>query len=111
MAEKALTAAIQEAYMHGVSTRSVDDLVKVMGGTGVSKRQVSRLCAEIDDRVKAFLDRPLEGDWPCEVAVIYCVASNPLRVIVAKVRSSALSMAARRVRWKVRMTSIAGPSY
>ena len=64
MAEKALTAVIQEAYVHGVSTRSVDDLVKAMGGTGVSKSQVSRLCAEIDDRVKAFLDRPLEGDWP-----------------------------------------------
>ena len=64
MAEKALTAVIQEAYVHGVSTRSVDDLVKAMGGTGVSKSQVSRLCAELDDRVKAFLDRPLEGDWP-----------------------------------------------
>jgi len=64
MAEKALTAVIQEAYVHGVSTRSVDDLVKAMGGTGVSRSQVSRLCAEIDDKVKAFLDRPLEGDWP-----------------------------------------------
>jgi len=64
MAEKALTAVIQEAYVQGVSTRSVDDLVKAMGGTGVSKSQVSRLCAEIDDKVKAFLDRPLEGDWP-----------------------------------------------
>ncbi len=55
---------IQEAYVQGVSTRSVDDLVKAMGGTGVSKSQVSRLCEEIDARVKAFLDRPLEGDWP-----------------------------------------------
>ena len=64
MAEKALTAVIQEAYIHGVSTRSVDDLVKAMGATGVSKSQVSRLCEEIDERVKAFLDRPLEGDWP-----------------------------------------------
>jgi putative transposase len=64
MAEKALTAVIQEAYIQGVSTRSVDDLVKAMGGTGVSKSQVSRLCEEIDARVKAFLDRPLEGDWP-----------------------------------------------
>ena len=65
MAEKALSAVIQEAYIQGVSTRSVDDLVKAMGGTGVSKSQVSRLCEEIDARVKAFLDRPLEGDWPC----------------------------------------------
>src|SRR3974377_19402 len=64
MAEKALTAVIQEAYVQGVSTRSVDDLVRAMGGSGVSKSQVSRLCEEIDERVKAFLDRPLEGDWP-----------------------------------------------
>jgi len=64
MAEKALTAVIQEAYIQGVSTRSVDDLVKAMGMSGVSKSQVSRLCGEIDERVKAFLDRPIEGDWP-----------------------------------------------
>jgi putative transposase len=64
MAEKALTAVIQEAYTQGVSTRSVDDLVKAMGMSGISKSQVSRLCEEIDERVKAFLDRPIEGDWP-----------------------------------------------
>jgi transposase-like protein len=64
MAEKALTAVIQEAYIQGVSTRSVDDLVKAMGMSGISKSQVSRLCEEIDDKVKAFLDRPIEGDWP-----------------------------------------------
>jgi len=64
MAEKALSAVIQEAYIQGVSTRSVDDLVQAMGGTGVSKSQVSRLCEEIDARVEAFLERPLEGDWP-----------------------------------------------
>jgi transposase-like protein len=64
MAEKALTAVIQEAYIQGISTRSVDDLVKAMGMTGISKSQVSRLCEEIDQRVKAFLDRPIEGDWP-----------------------------------------------
>ena len=64
MAEKALTAVIQEAYIQGVSTRSVDDLVKAMGMSGVSKSQVSRLCEEIDERVKAFLDRPIEGEWP-----------------------------------------------
>jgi putative transposase len=63
-AEKALTAVIQEAYVHGVSTRSVDELVKAMGGTGISKSQVSRLCAEIDERVNAFLRRPIEGSWP-----------------------------------------------
>jgi len=64
MAEKALTAVIQEAYVHGVSTRSVDELVRAMGMTGISKSQVSRLCEEIDDRVKTFLDRPIEGEWP-----------------------------------------------
>lgn len=63
-AEKALVAVIQEAYVHGVSTRSVDDLVKAMGAGGMSKSQVSRLCAEIDERVNAFLARPLEGAWP-----------------------------------------------
>ena len=64
MAEKALTAVVQEAYVQGVSTRSVDDLVQAMGMTGISKSQVSRLCAEIDEKVKAFLGRPIEGDWP-----------------------------------------------
>jgi putative transposase len=47
-----------------VSTRSVDELVKAMGMTGISKSQVSRLCTEIDDKIGAFLDRPLEGEWP-----------------------------------------------
>ena len=64
MSEKALTAVIQEAYIQGISTRSVDDLVKALGMEGISKSQVSRLCEEIDDRVRAFLDRPIEGDWP-----------------------------------------------
>ena len=64
MAEKALTAVIQEAYIQGISTRSVDDLVQAMGGGGISKSQVSRLCEEIDERVNAFLGRPIEGDWP-----------------------------------------------
>lgn len=63
-AEKALTAVIQEAYVHGISTRSVDDLVKAMGASGISKSQVSRLCEEIDERVNAFLARPIEGEWP-----------------------------------------------
>src|SRR6185503_2039592 len=63
-AEKALAAVIQEAYVQGISTRSVDELVKAMGMSGISKSQVSRLCAEIDERVNAFLERPLEGDWP-----------------------------------------------
>ena len=64
MAEKALTAVIQEAYVHGISTRSVDDLVKALGMDGISKSQVSRLCEELDEKVNAFLERPIEGDWP-----------------------------------------------
>jgi putative transposase len=64
MTEKALTAVIQEAYVQGISTRSVDDLVKAMGMTGISKSQVSRLCGEIDGKIATFLERPLEGDWP-----------------------------------------------
>lgn len=63
-AEKALVAVVQEAYVQGVSTRSVDELVKAMGMTGISKSQVSRLCTEIDERVQAFLERPIEGFWP-----------------------------------------------
>ena len=63
-AEKALVAVIQEAYIQGVSTRSADELVKSFGMTGISKSQVSRLCEQIDERVGAFLDRPIEGEWP-----------------------------------------------
>jgi putative transposase len=62
--EKALAAVVQEAYVQGISTRSVDELVKALGMSGISKSQVSRLCEEIDERVGAFLNRPLEGDWP-----------------------------------------------
>src|SRR5215471_7577514 len=64
MAEKALTAVVQEAYVQGVSTRSVDDLVRALGLDGISRSEVSRLCAEIDEKVKPFLGRPIEGDWP-----------------------------------------------
>ncbi len=61
MAEKALTAVIQEAYIQGISTRSVDDLVKALGMDGISKSQGSRLCSEIGERVQAFLARCLAG--------------------------------------------------
>jgi putative transposase len=62
--EKALVAVIQEAWIGGVSTRRVDELVQAMGLSGISKSQVSKLCKEIDERVNAFLNRPIEGDWP-----------------------------------------------
>src|SRR5690348_926710 len=64
ISEKALVAVIQEAWVSGVSTRRVDDLVQAMGLSGISKSTVSKLCKDIDDRVTAFLDRPLSGDWP-----------------------------------------------
>jgi transposase-like protein len=63
-AEKALAAVIQEAYVHGVSTRAVDDLVKAMGASGISKSEVSRICQDIDGKVQSFLKRPIEGEWP-----------------------------------------------
>jgi putative transposase len=91
--EKALTAVVQEAWISGVSTRRVEDLVQAMGATGISKSQVSKLCKEIDERVHSFLERPLDGDWPyvwldatylkqrqggriISVAVIIAVAAN-----------------------------------
>src|SRR3954449_525433 len=62
--EKALVAVIQEAWIAGVSTRRVDDLVQAMGLSGISKSSVSKLCKDIDERVNAFLTRPLSGAWP-----------------------------------------------
>ncbi|TKW62409.1 MAG: IS256 family transposase [Paracoccus denitrificans] len=61
--EKALVAVIQEAWINGVSTRKVDELVQAMGMTGISKSSVSKLCKDIDERVNAFLKRPLADDW------------------------------------------------
>jgi transposase-like protein len=85
-AEKALIAVIQEAYIQGLSTRAVDDLVKALGMSGVSKSQVSRLCEEIDERVKTFLDRPLEGDWPyLWVDATYVRVRNNGRIVPAAV--------------------------
>jgi transposase-like protein len=55
---------IQEAWIAGVSTRRVDELVQAMGMSGISKSSVSKLCKDIDERVHAFLKRPLTGDWP-----------------------------------------------
>jgi transposase-like protein len=73
VAEKALTAIIQEAYVQGISTRSVDELVKALGMAGISKSQVSRLCAELDERVRTFLERPIEGDWPYPWLAAVCL--------------------------------------
>jgi putative transposase len=62
--EKALVAVIQEAWIAGVSTRRVDDLVQAMGLSGISRSSVSKLCKDIDERVTSFLQRPLTGEWP-----------------------------------------------
>jgi len=62
--ERALVAVIQEAWIGGISTRRVDDLVQAMGLSGISKSQVSKLCKDIDERGHAFLSRPLTGEWP-----------------------------------------------
>jgi len=63
-AERALTAVVQEAYVQGVSTRRVDDLVQALGMTGISKSQVSRLCEGLDGEVARFRSRPLDGVYP-----------------------------------------------
>ena len=63
-AEQALAAVVQEAYVQGVSTRRVDDLVKALGLHGISKSQVSRLCAELDAQVERFRSRPLAATYP-----------------------------------------------
>ena len=60
-AEHALLAVVQEAYVHGVSTRKVDDLVKALGVDGISKSEVSRICGELDTVVAAFPDAPVDG--------------------------------------------------
>jgi putative transposase len=63
--DRALFAVVMEAYVHGVSTRSVDDLVKALGAaSGISKSEVSRICAELDGDLEAFRTRPLEGGFP-----------------------------------------------
>ena len=63
-AERALVAVVQEAYLQGVSTRRVDDLVQALGMQSISKSQVSRLCAELDKEVERFRTRKLEGPYP-----------------------------------------------
>ena len=64
MAEKAILSVVQEAYIHGVSTRKVDDLVRALGLDGIDKSEVSRIARELDEEVNLFLNRPLEGPYP-----------------------------------------------
>jgi len=72
-AEKPLVTMIQEAWIGGVSTPRVDELVQAMGLSGISKSQVSKLCKDIDEPVNAFLDWPLDGEWP----YLFCGSMRP----------------------------------
>ena len=98
MSEKALVAVIQEAWIGGVSTRRVDDLVQAMGLSGISKSQVCKLCKDIDERVTAFLDRPLEGEWPyLWLDATYLKVSEGGRIVaVAAIIAVAVSSDGRR---------------
>ena len=98
IAEKALVAVIQEAWIGGVSTRRVDDLVQAMGLSGISKSQVSKLCKDIDERVTAFLERPIEGEWPyLWLDATYLKVREGGRIVsVAAIIAVAVSTAGRR---------------
>jgi transposase-like protein len=63
-AERALVSVVQEAYVAGVSTRKVDDLVRALGLEGCSRSEVSRICRELDEAMERFRSRPLEGEYP-----------------------------------------------
>jgi putative transposase len=82
--DQALFAVVMEAYLHGVSTRKVDDLVKALGiDSGISKSEVSRICADLDVEVAAFRDRPLtETSYPYVfLDATYCKARVNHRVV------------------------------
>lgn len=81
--DQALFAVVMEAYLHGVSTRKVDDLVKALGAdTGISKSEVSRICADLDEEVAVFRDRPLESEYPYVfLDATYCKARVNHRVV------------------------------
>lgn len=82
--DQALFAVVMEAYLHGVSTRKVDDLVKALGAdTGISKSEVSRICADLDEHVAVFRDRPLTATaYPYVfLDATYCKARVNHRVV------------------------------
>jgi putative transposase len=97
-AEKALVTVIQEAWIGGVSTRRVDELVQAMGLSGISKSQVSKLCKDIDERVNAFLDRPIDGEWPyLWLDATYLKVRDGGRIVsVAAIIAVAVNMEGRR---------------
>jgi putative transposase len=82
--DQALFAVVMEAYLHGVSTRKVDDLVKALGAdTGISKSEVSRICQDLDEEVSAFTGRSLAGQpFPYVfLDATYCKARVDRRVV------------------------------
>jgi putative transposase len=97
-AEKALVTVIQEAWIGGVSTRWVDELVQAMGLSGISKSQVSKLCKDIDECVNPFLDRPIDGEWPyLWLDATYLKVRNGGRIVsVAAIISVAVTTDGRR---------------
>ena len=88
--DRALFAVIMEAWVHGVSTRKVDDLVKALGATsGISKSEVSRICAELDKDLEAFRTRRLEGSFP----YVFCDATYLKARVAGRVVSRAVVVA------------------
>jgi putative transposase len=82
--DQALFAVVMEAYLHGVSTRKVDDLVKALGAdTGITKSEVSRICADLDEEVSGFRDRSLADQaFPYVfLDATYCKARVNRRVV------------------------------
>jgi hypothetical protein len=64
LAQELMLSVVQEAYIHGVSTRAVDNLAEALGIKSISKDQVSRICKELDAQVHAFRTRRLDGEFP-----------------------------------------------
>lgn len=92
--EQALLSVIQQAYVEGVSTRRVDDLVRAMGCDGISRSQVSRICKQLDESVEAFRNRPLDaGPYPYVWldALVQKVRENGRVVNVAVVVATAVN--------------------
>ena len=88
--DRALFAVVMEAWVHGVSTRKVDDLVKALGAaSGISKSEVSRICAELDRDLEAFRTRRLEGEFPC----VFCDATYVKARVKGRVVSRAVVVA------------------
>jgi putative transposase len=97
-AERALVAVVQEAYVQGVSTRRVDDLVQALGMQGISKSQVSRLCSELDQEVERFRTRKLAGPYPHVWldGTFVKVRDNRARMVVRRCAEAAASCRAAR---------------